>query len=396
MISGDATPDRDADSDPDGDSWRVGDGGESDRDGEADQGTDEAPVQPTATPAVAPDATPEPGATPTQEPVVEPESSPAPAQEPTPVVPEDEVEDFPPGVELPDIGFPVVDPGPLPVLPAPAAPVAPETPAVPELPEPPAPTALDVNPVEAPPAPTPEPPVSLAPAGDGAPGGLTVDAVGCASNCITTALLHKNIHDADLELELVTNVATTKVVWVTAPSPLVIDGVLAHLQQPPRAIANTPGTNWNVELPGLQHDTTYRIVVSVADQYGNDQLLTTLVTTTSEPVLDMAAQGSPCQFNCIVSGEVTPLSSYDQVALRIEASGPVNFHVAMSASAPFAIDGNPFLPSDVLISTDVTDRTPGRRQGREGRDLVPLWHSQPRQYRHVVPVVRALRQDRRR
>ena len=297
-----------------------------------------------------------PGAISTPEPTPTPAPTAAPAATPNPTPEPLEQEDFPAGAELPDIGVPVVNPGPVPELP-PAGDVNPEPAesAVPPAPEP-IPVDLETLPPEGVPPmpePEPEPPVSVSDVADGAPGNLTGNEVGCESRCITRALLHKNIRTADVDFEMRTNVATTRAIWVLPNGPFVVDGLPVHMRNAPYATDMQPGKSWNLPITGLEHGRSYRIVVTAADNQGNVEMATTVMTTTDGPADDLASPGSPCNFDCLTSATVIPGPDFGRASISIEANAPVLFEVAISTSEPGTIDGNPFLPNDVTI-TDVT------------------------------------------
>lgn len=193
----------------------------------------------------------------------------------------------------------------------------------------------------APPDPVNVPPVPTnAPAGD-----LTSNAVGCASNCITSALLRKNAFTADLDFEITTNVATQVHVWIGTRQPLVLEGVPVLTGVTPVA-SGTFATTWSTDLGGLAFSTKYTVIVRATDNQGNQQYASTPITTIAPPGGgQLTGSGGGCYYQCIESAHLTGLS-YDRTDIVVVGNHPATFSVTVSTQQPGWIGGNPILPAD--------------------------------------------------
>jgi hypothetical protein len=181
---------------------------------------------------------------------------------------------------------------------------------------------------------------SNAPAGD-----LTSNAVGCASNCITSALLSKNAISPDLDFSITTNVATKVHVWIGTGQPQMISGV-------PVLIGVTPVTSgsfakqWSTDLGDLAFATTYTVIVRATDNQGNQQYASTPITTIDPPGGgQLTGNGGGCYHQCIESAHLTGLT-YDHTDIVVIGNHSATFTVTVSTQTPGWIGGNPILPPD--------------------------------------------------
>ncbi|MEM9562130.1 MAG: hypothetical protein AAGA93_05920 [Actinomycetota bacterium] len=185
-------------------------------------------------------------------------------------------------------------------------------------------------------------------------GQLAGNQYGCSATCITEALLHKSPFTPTIELEMTTNVLTTKYVWVLPPGPFLVNGLPAHIGMPPAGVSGS-GYTWNTDLLGLSYDSVYRIVIDAVDLQGNHEIATTLVTTTEGPPDQLVGNGSGCYYDCIESGTVSLGDSFDVATIELVADTDVTFQVAVSTSPPFEINGNPWVTNEVNLN--VTNQT---------------------------------------
>jgi hypothetical protein len=196
---------------------------------------------------------------------------------------------------------------------------------------------------------------------------LSGNEFGCLMNCLQKALLHKNPFNPNIDLEVNTNVQTTKTLWVLPPTPFIMNGMPVHLGQPPREIAPA-SHDYTFDIDGLAHGSSYRVVLWVLDNQGNGKLATTIFSTTPEPVQNLAGNGSGCYYDCIESGTVTLGDSFDEATIEIVANTDVTFDVAVSSQAPYEINGNPTLANTVNMNviSQTSDSLEGQLTGLSG------------------------------
>jgi len=178
-------------------------------------------------------------------------------------------------------------------------------------------------------------------------GGFTSNAVGCESDCLTSAIITPHLLTADVGFAVTTNVATRTTVWMsTLPIALVGDAPTIPGADP-LAVHQTASTTWSTTLGPLSFSTTYHVIVKVTDLYGNSRYAVTDYTTVDSPTPgQLVGNGGGCYYQCIVSGTVLPTESYDTVLLAVTTSVPVDFDIAISQSEPGYVGSSPFLPHD--------------------------------------------------
>jgi hypothetical protein len=178
-------------------------------------------------------------------------------------------------------------------------------------------------------------------------GGFTSNAVGCESDCITSAIITPQLLTADVGFALATNVATRTTVWMsTLPIALVGDAPTIPGADP-IAVHQTASTTWSTTLGPLSFSTTYHVIVKVTDLYGNSRYAVTDYATVESPTPgQLVGNGGGCYYQCIVSGTVLPTDSYDTVLLAVTTSVRVDFDIAISQSEPGFVGTSPFLPHD--------------------------------------------------
>jgi hypothetical protein len=195
-----------------------------------------------------------------------------------------------------------------------------------------------------PPAPTPEP-VAVSPY-NGAADDFVSNEPGCASTCITSALLRKDALQPDLDFEIKTNVNAKVHIWISTNSPTIISGIPVFPGVTPRF---SPGfaKTWQTELKPLEYDTKYYVIVRATDYYGHQQYALTSLTTREEPGMgELIGNGGGCYYQCITDAHVQSTIDYSQVDLSIATNTAATLHVAISTQQPGTIAGKPFLPQD--------------------------------------------------
>jgi hypothetical protein len=191
----------------------------------------------------------------------------------------------------------------------------------------------------------PSPPVDIPAVPVGTPGDLSSNAVGCASDCIVSALIRRSATAADIDVEVATNVATRTRVWISTRRPRMVGGVPVFPGRPPAADSKEATEQWTAHLDGLQYSTTYHLIVRVDDLYGHRQYATTEFDTIDAPPGDLAGNGDGCYYRCIESAFVAS-GNHNAVEIVATASVPADFNFAVSTSAPGSIGDTPLLPND--------------------------------------------------
>lgn len=199
-----------------------------------------------------------------------------------------------------------------------------------------------------PPAPLPIPELA------GPVGGLTSNAVGCAADCIVSALIQSQDHQAEVGFTITTNVAATTTVWMSQGQIVFIGTTPTIPGADPIAGSGTPRTTWATELGPLSYATTYHVIVEVEDQYGNSRFAVTQYRTIDDPLVvgDEAGSVGGCAIGCIASGTVFPTESYDTVRLVVTTSVPVSFSIAVSPQEPGYVGESPILPADETFEVE--------------------------------------------
>jgi hypothetical protein len=217
------------------------------------------------------------------------------------------------------------------------------------------------------PPPPPEPDPVNVPPYNATPGNLVSNAYGCLSKCIVHALLEPANFQADLGVDVETNVPTTVFVWTTEALPNIIGGV-PQMTTWPDIYSTHKAKTWTSTLTGLEFSTKYYFTFLFVDDHGNEKWAMAGYTTVSAPTPDqLAGNGDGCYYQCITDAILYPGDTFDTVDLVIVASLNVDFDVAISTSEPGTIDGKPFLPHDesFAIVQDGDNDIRGRASGLE-------------------------------
>lgn len=202
------------------------------------------------------------------------------------------------------------------------------------------------------PPPTPPAPVDLAPA-PVVIGDLSSNAPGCASDCITRAVLSPGTIGSPVSIEVTTSVATRTTLWMSTKSiGESADGTPTFDGSPaPVASSGVFRRAWSAQIGELLPNHRYRAILRVVDRFGNERFLTGEIHTPhGQPAEDLAAAGG-CTYQCITMGVVQPTTDHDRVALVIATDVATRLAISVSTSEPGWIGGSPVLPADALIDT---------------------------------------------
>ncbi|MDP2293563.1 MAG: hypothetical protein Q8M22_20470, partial [Actinomycetota bacterium] len=229
------------------------------------------------------------------------------------------------------------DSHPLPVFELPSA----TSPAEPTGPAPAAPAfeAVELTAVEAPepiqPPPTPPAPVDLA-ATPVVIDDLSSNAPGCASTCISSAVLSPGAIGSPATIEVSTNVATRSTLWMSTKSIGEAPDGTPAFSGSPAPVASSGGfrRSWSAQVDDLLPNHRYRAILRVVDRFGHERFLTGEIHTPhGQPSGDLAAAGG-CAHQCITMGVVQPTTDHDRVALVIATDVATRLAVYVSTSEP--------------------------------------------------------------
>jgi hypothetical protein len=189
--------------------------------------------------------------------------------------------------------------------------------------------------------PSPSTPLQL----QGAPGGLTSNAFGCQSNCLTHALLTPSNEGPFAYLDVETKVSTVGSLWVLDEPTFTISGVPVVPAQPTVTSGNAT-TSWTTAIQ-LDYGQEYHMVLKVEDTQHNAKWAMG-TWTLPEP-------GS-CYSQCITMAKVEHTDDHGRVDLVVTTSAPaaedIDFQVAVSSQAPGVMGAYPILPADEPFVVD--------------------------------------------
>lgn len=163
------------------------------------------------------------------------------------------------------------------------------------------------------------------------------DAMGCALQCITKALLRPNLSNANVSLDVATTVPTAIEVWVSTDEPVIDDATASFPGVAPLASMNEAATEWTASLAPLEAATTYNIIVAATDD--NDHTAYRVGHFTTRSPIDnpggLAGGGgdSGCAAQCITKAIVT---THDDgtAELDVESHTPATFQAFVSLDGP--------------------------------------------------------------
>lgn len=198
---------------------------------------------------------------------------------------------------------------------------------------------------------TPQAPPTLNVLGaQGAPGGLTSNAPGCASKCITSATISFRADTSDVRFAVNSNVAARFQVYLSTATPAI--GPWGPFLPGVDPIGNGRLTKaWERDIGGLAPGRTHHLVLTATDANGATQTAVTSFRTVSPGSSggDLAPAPS-CAFQCISSGVVRPGAAFDRMRMEIRTTVPATLQVAVSTSAPGSIAGTPVLNAEVPVA----------------------------------------------
>lgn len=184
-------------------------------------------------------------------------------------------------------------------------------------------------------------------------GDLTSNAPGCASNCITSAVLRPGAIGTLPSVAVSTNIAVRTTLWMSTKQISTSAAGTPVFAGSPAPVATSGGfrREWSAQIEGLSPGHRYRAILRVVDRFGNERFLTGEIRTPQgQPSNDLAANGG-CTFQCITMGVVQATTDYDRVNLVVATNVPTRLAVYVSIDAPGSVAGSPVLPTSALIES---------------------------------------------
>ena len=162
---------------------------------------------------------------------------------------------------------------------------------------------------------------------------------GCSISCIESALVTPTASSASVEISTSVRASVTvAIAEVGAPLGIAGGTPSGHATVPPFVTLRT------VLVPGLEPETTYRIVVTARDLQGRTQTRSgTFATRKVKVAVDLPdvglSSGLGCKVDCLTRGTLTSDESVPgRARLVVESSVPATFQVLLVARRP---DGKP-------------------------------------------------------
>jgi hypothetical protein len=187
-------------------------------------------------------------------------------------------------------------------------------------------------------------------AGTGGPGGLTSNAPGCASRCITSATISFRADNSEVHFAVDSNVPARFQVYLSTATPAI--GPSGPFLPGVDPISNGRLTKaWERTIGGLAPGRTHHLVLTATDANGATQTAVTSFRAVGPGSSggDLAPAPS-CAFQCISSGVVHPGTSFDRMRMEVRTTVPATLQVAVSTSAPGSIAGTPVLNPEVPVA----------------------------------------------
>jgi hypothetical protein len=210
---------------------------------------------------------------------------------------------------------------------------------MPPLPPIPGPTdlVLVTDPVD--PTPTPQGPgsfqVTPIPQHQGT---ITSGLTGCQLECVTSALLTANDHNANVGLAIETTV------------PVHVEIEVTKTGTDSSKFFNNPGydTEWSTTLSPLQPDTTYDLTLIAIDQQGHSKVYEHQFTTVD--IIDgLNANAQGCALHCLVDGSVSMTDSHSKVKVHVKTNTSAKLVVWVSTSEPGWVGDTPLMPAEAKV-----------------------------------------------
>lgn len=181
-------------------------------------------------------------------------------------------------------------------------------------------------------------------------GGLSAgaDAGGCATQCITKALLRPNATTPNVGLQIGTTTPAYLSVFVSTDPPVIGPNGPVFAGVAPMDHTDDLRTGWTARLAPLAPDTTYYVIVRAIDADG-DRAFRHGSFHTRTPVQGpggLAQPGGPagCAAQCITKAWLSPAGGAQAgttVGLDVASHTPAQFQASVSTQAPTLTDGVP-------------------------------------------------------
>jgi hypothetical protein len=186
----------------------------------------------------------------------------------------------------------------------------------------------------------------------GGPGGFSAGAGvgGCSGQCITKALLQRNLSSPNVGVQIATNTPAYLSVFVSKIPPVIGPNGPSFGGVAPMDHTDDLRTGWTAQLTPLQPSTKYYIIVRAIDSDGDKAFRYGSFTTTTGEVgpggLADPAGPAGCSLQCITTAKLTQAAgdkAGTEVALDVVSHTEALFQASISRNAPTVQAGGPHL-----------------------------------------------------
>ena len=184
----------------------------------------------------------------------------------------------------------------------------------------------------------------------GGPGGFSAGAGvgGCSGQCITKALLQRNLSSPNVGVQIATNTPAYLSVFVSKIPPVIGPNGPSFGGVAPMDHTDDLRTGWTAQLTPLQPSTKYYIIVRAIDSDGDKAFRYGSFTTTTGEVgpggLADPAGPAGCSLQCITTAKLTQAAgdkAGTEVALDVVSHTEALFQASISRNAPTVQAGVP-------------------------------------------------------
>lgn len=184
----------------------------------------------------------------------------------------------------------------------------------------------------------------------GGPGGFSAGAGvgGCSGQCITKAVLKRNLSSPNVGVQIATNTPAYLSVFVSKNPPVIGPNGPSFGGVAPMDHTDDLRTGWTAQLAPLQPSTQYHVIVRAIDADGDKAFRYGSFTTTSGQVgpggLADPAGPAGCSLQCITTAKLTQAAgdkAGTEVGLDVVSHTEALFQASVSRNAPTAQAGVP-------------------------------------------------------
>ena len=184
----------------------------------------------------------------------------------------------------------------------------------------------------------------------GGPGGFSAGAGvgGCSGQCITKAVLKRNLSSPNVGVQIATNTPAYLSVFVSKNPPVIGPNGPSFGGVAPMDHTDDLRTGWTAQLAPLQPSTQYHVIVRAIDADGDKAFRYGSFTTTSGQVgpggLANPAGPAGCSLQCITTAKLTQAAgdkAGTEVGLDVVSHTEALFQASFSRNAPTVQAGVP-------------------------------------------------------